>query len=54
MIESFIGVVVGLLLGFPIGFLCSKKAYDEKVFDEGFACGFIYGKDSFYNPQAKG
>lgn len=49
-----LGIIIGLALGFPFGFLCSKKTYDQEIFDVGFASGYQYGKDSFYNPSAKG
>lgn len=54
MIGSLVGVTVGLLIGFPLGFCCHKKTLDEKIFDDGFTAGYQYGKDCFYNPQAKG
>lgn len=49
-----IGILIGLVAGFPLGFLSTKKAYNEEIFDVGFASGYQYGKDSFYNPSAKG
>lgn len=49
-----IGFLIGIIIGFPLGFLCTKKTYSEEIFDVGFSSGFQYGKDSFYNPSAKG
>lgn len=49
-----LGLLIGIIVGFPLGFLCTKKAYSEEIFDVGFTSGFDYGKNCFWNPQAKG
>lgn len=47
-------IIVGLMIGFPLGFLLKKQVFEENFYDVAFEHGYNVAKNNFFNPEAKG